>query len=988
MAGISASDKARAMQLIEQLDTLHADAEKLEVPSDEDLIEDLRTATDEVREQYAMEVMRQLDVSVLAPCGYQPQPLHKAGYTDMAALYLAFEKGTPKGISSAAFTGPRNIVKRLHKRVVDISPCLIDTKLQPEDQEDVLAAVYLFDHMPSVIARKDALLEDLESLSTAREVLAGIPGFFGNLFMRRERREAITWALSLLDEKVGPIRSDIDSIRQDLSQLYVDAREQAWSFYKDNSKHCDEVIAVCADAPLGGTRASERKLGNSLVVAGALAQQAHDLADRLAATQKQFNGVHIDSEKAERERLIDHVQRLKEHEAKAHLDSIDIEILTNAGIRVGALKTAGFDTLGSLVGKNARQLCRYQRVTYDTARAVAQATDDVYASALETARCRFDATERPSYQEPLVLELYLSSLRKELRSDKADVKADLDRTKWRAADLLAGFDYVEHIVMPRTQRDRIVPQVDYLSRELPGIESKANHLYGASLALSRATARQAWEDFERNAASYYAQLERLGAVGQQETTGDLPQTLVDQVARERLDTSNLSVTLRGYQRFGAQYALHQKKVLIGDEMGLGKTVEAIATMAHLYAKGQRYFMVVCPLSVLINWSREVPKHSKLRSIPIHGRDRDDSFKLWCLHGGVAVTTYETVSRLDWSQFDGKRIAMLVADEAHYVKNPNAKRTKALVEQAMTRSDRALFLSGTPLENKVEEMNALIGHLNPQLVRYELNGGTVANPIKYRQAIAPVYLRRKREDVLDELPKKIEKEDWLELTQEDLRGYRESLMLGNFATMRRVSWQHGNMRQSAKAQRLLEICEEAKANGSKVLVFSFFLDTIAKVERLLGDDCIGSISGRIPAARRQQLIDDFSRSNKTVLASQVTAGGVGLNIQAASIIVFCEPQIKPPIEDQAISRSYRMGQVRTVVVHRLLMSNTVDERMEQILAQKRRAFDAYADMSQTGQESLGVVDTSVILQIIEEERKRYNIRGGKPANTSSSSSDGV
>ena len=84
----------------------------------------------------------------------------------------------------------------------------------------------------------------------------------------------------------------------------------------------------------------------------------------------------------------------------------------------------------------------------------------------------------------------------------------------------------------------------------------------------------------------------------------------------------------------------------------------------------------------------------------------------------------------------------------------------------------------------------------------------------------------------------------------------------------------------------------------------------------------------------------------------------------------------------------MGQVRTVVVHRLLMSNTVDERMEQILAQKRRAFDAYADMSQTGQESLEVVDTSVILQIIEEERKRYNIRGGKPANTSSSSSDGV
>lgn len=127
-------------------------------------------------------------------------------------------------------------------------------------------------------------------------------------------------------------------------------------------------------------------------------------------------------------------------------------------------------------------------------------------------------------------------------------------------------------------------------------------------------------------------------------------------------------------------------------------------------------------------------------------------------------------------------------------------------------------------------------------------------------------------------------------------------------MRQAGW---SSTDTGKALRLLELCREAEADGRRVLVFTFFRDTMAQVRRLLGDRCPSEIHGGVSPEERQRILDEFAHSPAgTALCCQVTAGGVGLNIQASSLVIFCEPQLKPSTETQAISRAYRMGQTRT------------------------------------------------------------------------------
>ena len=163
--------------------------------------------------------------------------------------------------------------------------------------------------------------------------------------------------------------------------------------------------------------------------------------------------------------------------------------------------------------------------------------------------------------------------------------------------------------------------------------------------------------------------------------------------------------------------------------------------------------------------------------------------------------------------------------------------------------------------------------------------------------------------------------------------------------RRVSWQMDILNESSKAKRLLELVESAEGEGRKVLVFSFFLDTINFVKTLLGDRCLQPITGSVTSSERQAIIDKLDRAKPgTVLCCQIMAGGIGLNIQSASVVVICEPQFKPSTENQAISRAYRMGQTRNVLVYRLLAEDTIDERINETLKIKQKEFNVYADKS--------------------------------------------
>jgi hypothetical protein len=153
-----------------------------------------------------------------------------------------------------------------------------------------------------------------------------------------------------------------------------------------------------------------------------------------------------------------------------------------------------------------------------------------------------------------------------------------------------------------------------------------------------------WDDFLARPADYFALLAELGFITEdaQKTHGDLPDEIVEAVRALELRTEYLSASLRGYQSFGARFALVQRKVIIGDEMGLGKTVEAIAVLAHLRAKGSHHALVICPAAVVTNWIREVTSKSTLAVHRLHGFERWSGVRKWIRNGGIAVTTFETL----------------------------------------------------------------------------------------------------------------------------------------------------------------------------------------------------------------------------------------------------------------------------------------------------------------------------------------------------------
>jgi SNF2 family DNA or RNA helicase len=181
---------------------------------------------------------------------------------------------------------------------------------------------------------------------------------------------------------------------------------------------------------------------------------------------------------------------------------------------------------------------------------------------------------------------------------------------------------------------------------------------------------------------------------------------------------------------------------------------------------------------------------------------------------------------------------------------------------------------------------------------------------------------------------------------------------------------------------VELVSEAADGGRKVIVYSYFRDVLETVVQVLagrdgvpGMPVIGPLTGDIPPADRQAMVDELTNAaGPAVLVSQIQAGGVGLNIQAASVIIIAEPQLTPTMEEQAIARAHRMGQVRPVDVHRLLCEDSVDQRVLELLAGKRDAFDEYARRSDMANASPEAIDAGSAAKlghaIVAAERTRF------------------
>lgn len=208
------------------------------------------------------------------------------------------------------------------------------------------------------------------------------------------------------------------------------------------------------------------------------------------------------------------------------------------------------------------------------------------------------------------------------------------------------------------------------------------------------------QDYKENAIQYYTVIEKLADIEiKDDVDEDIDVLLLKQIQAIPLFLESFHTELRHYQEFGAKYILHQKRVLLGDEMGLGKTIQAIATMHHLHHEGHRYFLVICPASVLLNWKREVNKLTDMQAYILHGESFGD-YENWKSDGGIAIINYEGLDKIIFDK--DFPLDMVVVDEAHFVKNKDAQRTRhtiRIIEQA----EYALYMTGTAIENNVDEI---------------------------------------------------------------------------------------------------------------------------------------------------------------------------------------------------------------------------------------------------------------------------------------------
>ncbi|MCB4205262.1 DEAD/DEAH box helicase [Deferribacterales bacterium Es71-Z0220] len=676
--------------------------------------------------------------------------------------------------------------------------------------------------------------------------------------------------------------------------------------------------------------------------------------------------------KTYKDKIKNAVNELAAVEALSVLQEVPIQEINRhkSGFRLRPLINCGFTSIKDVVLASEYTLASIRGISSNTAREIKNIANKLLIDTLRELKISISADNKTKEAAKLIVAIskyknsvscanssseFLQLFEKQLDHDLKDIKPAKNVIRWFFAS--------------KDKRSKAVEKYNklYLFYENE-FKDNTKALISEYDKIKNFTENYAWSDFEKDSIKYYNILEEIAPefFDSKDSVYGLPEEIASKISTQDFSKEGLLCELRRYQEWGVRYILNQKRVLLGDEMGLGKTVQAIATMVALKNKNSTHFVVVCPASVIENWCREINKHSRLNVKKVHGNSRKRSLEAWIDNGGVAVTTYETTGYFKLEAIP--KINLIVVDEAHYIKNPNAKRT-INTKNLCSKAEQILFMTGTPLENKVDEMISLISILQPRVANSIMGMESLVHAPHFRKKIAPVYYRRKREDVLGELPKLIETREWCTLGIEERIAYEKAVLSRNFMDIRRVSWSIDNLRNSSKAKRMLELINEAKENGRKILIFSFFLDTIKKIKLMLGNMCLDPISGKVSPENRQKIIDDFNESPAgTVLVAQIQSGGIGLNIQSASVVIICEPQLKPSIENQAISRAYRMGQPRDVLVYRLLCKDTIDERIIDLLENKEQIFNAFADKSEAAYEDFYIKEEK-ISELIDEEIKR-------------------
>jgi non-specific serine/threonine protein kinase len=449
----------------------------------------------------------------------------------------------------------------------------------------------------------------------------------------------------------------------------------------------------------------------------------------------------------------------------------------------------------------------------------------------------------------------------------------------------------------------------------------------------------------------------------------------------------LRAELRPYQRVGVGWLHFLTSLGLGaclaDDMGLGKTIQVLALLLGA-GKGKgsehrRPSLLIVPASLLGNWRSEARRFSPtLRLTFLHPAETDretmeaiaKSPQRQLEMSDLVITTYSMVQRLDC--LAGVPWRLVILDEAQAIKNPSTRQSKAV--KKLTAQAR-IALTGTPVENRLGDLWSLFDFLNPGLLGSAAVFKSFIKSLQSRERdqfgplrrlVGPYVLRRLKTDrsIIADLPEKIETTQYCSLTKKQIALYektvrhmksalenadglaRRGLVLQTLTRLKQVcnhpSQLSGdceyNSDDSGKFLRLSEICDELAQRQQKVLIFTQFREIIAALA-----DHMASVFGRsgvvlhgaTSVKKRKDLVEDFQRDDgPPFFILSLKAGGTGLNLTAASHVIHFDRWWNPAVENQATDRAFRIGQQRNVVVHKFVTSGTVEERIDQLIAEKR------------------------------------------------------
>src|SRR5699024_9458492 len=464
-------------------------------------------------------------------------------------------------------------------------------------------------------------------------------------------------------------------------------------------------------------------------------ERLEHLLNRIQIRIENHREEHFDQE------IQDAWQQLKINAGQDNLQKMHVDTLSTLEKRmpINELVNNGYRTIYDLKDMNVHELMKIKGVGEKSAFAIVEGVSRIKASIYEQANYRID----PDHLSPDDFKLLEAIYKKwHLSKKTATLQKDLDElisnigSSIKAAKKKKGF--FKGLFQSANEKASVILAFRKLNR--PEYKQNISRLKNEINDMVEYTVSNEVleEHFIQENAAYYTEIEKVTGIVSSEGTEDLPDDIIEEVNNFPLDTTGLSVELRKYQTFGAKYALLHKRTLLGDEMGLGKTIQALAMINHLNLNGKRHAIVVCPLSVMANWKREIEQHSNLKTFIFHGGRREKEFEKWQLEAGIILTTYEHTLRMNFEEKD--QLDVLVVDDAHYVKNPEAKRMIS-VNHLAALADDVLFMSGTPLENRLEEMKQLISVLQSDISDQLSEELHLLQPEEFKKTVAPVYLRR-------------------------------------------------------------------------------------------------------------------------------------------------------------------------------------------------------------------------------------------------------